>query len=385
MSTLVSFIGKAKEDKTGARKYQRTKYRFPDGTLYETTFFGSALAKKFSEELEQVIFIGTTGSTWGELIELLEEDIPEDLLHIADSIERMGEIDGNLLQRFGESLSNVLGYKVSLVAVDNDPQNAHQIREGILESLSTAGKAPEKVIFDITHSYRYMPYVGLLSIIPLRYMGVKNIEAYYGFLEAQNEDGSKPVIKLDLIDDLIRLTESLSVFHNTGNFSDLGAWLFPEHKDLFNRLYFKLETNQRPKEEIKEATKLERKDIFSRHLIENIESLNRAKLLEDRLIHRARFFLERRQYLKVIILIDEAILIKHERKYKIKEWKEILRLRSKDPNTYNTLNKFRKLRNSIVHGSEPQGEHAGEIKNMLKDEATLREFIQEVLNLYEKL
>ncbi|MDQ7083105.1 MAG: type III-B CRISPR module RAMP protein Cmr6 [Aquificota bacterium] len=55
--TLISFVGKAREDRGGGRRYIKTRYRFDDGSVYEATFFGSALIKHLGKDVERCMFV----------------------------------------------------------------------------------------------------------------------------------------------------------------------------------------------------------------------------------------------------------------------------------------------------------------------------------------
>ena len=381
MTTLISFIGKARENKAEGRRYLKTKYKFPDGKSLETTFFGSALANWLKEDIDNALFIGTTGSTWSELIELLKEEEQEDLFEIADNLDRSQENLEELLREFGEKLSEKLHYNVFLIPVSNSPQNAEEIKDRILKVFHSFERMPEKVIFDITHAYRYMPYVALLTLIPLRYLGIKDINIYYGFLEFNDQGEGKPVIELKILKELIELTENLSIFHNTGNFSELSSILFKDHKDLFNRTYFKIEINQRPRKDIKRISELPTQDLFSEQLLKEIKSLNEEEKLEDRLVKRAKFFFERRQYLKTITPLNEAILKKGGKD----KWEDLIDS-LRDQSLVETFQKFRKLRNAVVHGNDKvSGQYAGYVKEVLESEEKFKSFIAEVFKAYERL
>ncbi len=385
--TLISFIGKARKEGEG-RRYQKTPYRFEDGRVYEATFFGSALAKYLGQALKRAVFVGTKGSTWSELVELLPEEAQEDLLEFMERIDSLGEnVSEENLKEFQHVLEEKLSYGVDLICVSSSPDNAYEIKEKLFSVLDPV---PENIAFDITHAYRYMPFVALLTVIPLKHLGTKSITIYYGFLEMKEKE--KPVLRLDILSELINLNEALSVFHNTGNFAELGSTLFPEHAELFRDANFKIEINQRPRKEIDQILGLDLSGVYARSLKEEIERLSSEKYLEDRLVRRAEFFIERKQYLKAIILLSEAVLIKlyslsgktHKTGYK--SWEEIdLNSLVPEQEDRDIINIFRVLRNTVVHSSEPTRKHAGEVKSLISNEDKLRSFLIEVISVYNKL
>ena len=82
--------------------------------------------------------------------------------------------------------------------------------------------------------------------------------------------------------------------------------------------------------------------------------------LENRMRNRAKFFYERGQYLKAITLLYEAILVKGirilglggEQNYKNREYVKAFLDRRGDERWL----KFRNLRNTCVHGSDPEAD-----------------------------
>ncbi|MDQ7083107.1 MAG: hypothetical protein Q9N34_09325 [Aquificota bacterium] len=184
----------------------------------------------------------------------------------------------------------------------------------------------------------------------------------------------------------------MSVFQNTGDFSYLGSLLFPEKKHVFLKASFKIEINQRPTQEIAEIQKLTPSSVYAKPLIDEIRKIGERRHLEDRYISRAEFFLVRGQYLKAIILINEAFLIRLyqiagiDRKIGYKDWKDInLKEILDSTEDREKLEVFRLLRNMVVHSSEPEGPHAGRVKDMLMNEERLRDFLREMISLYNKL
>ena len=391
-TALVSFIGKAREDRSGARRYLKTPYRFEDDRVFEATFFGSALLSYLDHKVERACFVGTTGSTWSELVELIPVHRQEEFLPFMESLENASPSELNeRLRSFEEALDRILPYRIKLLCVPDEPYNHSAIRDILLSAFADFRG---RVIFDITHAYRYMPYIALLTLLPLRYLGINEISIYYGFLEKPDKQGTTPVIRLDLAEELIRITENLSTFANTGDFSPLGAFLFPEKADLFYRAYFKVETNQ-PARELREISGILETSSYTRSIRDEIRGLVSSKTLEDRMARRARFFFERRQYLKAVTLLYEAVLIKalnflqgvrDKRSYESREEAKRWLWRRLSPERKETFRLLKSLRNAVAHGTVPENlEEAGKIHEMLNDENKFRAFFEEALRFYENL
>jgi hypothetical protein len=65
--TLVSFLGKVPKERGG--QYKTAHYHFEDGYQEPTSFFGLALQHYLKPD--RLVILGTTGSMWDVLIEIL--------------------------------------------------------------------------------------------------------------------------------------------------------------------------------------------------------------------------------------------------------------------------------------------------------------------------
>lgn len=63
MSTLITFLGKGRQESGG---YRKARYAFPDGSQKETAYFGLAAAE--ASHAQTVRILGTSGSMWDVLI-----------------------------------------------------------------------------------------------------------------------------------------------------------------------------------------------------------------------------------------------------------------------------------------------------------------------------
>lgn len=151
---LVSMIGRG--------NYRKTRYKFEDGTEIEKFLFGSALysyllTKGYNLDL---LFVGTVNSGWGELIDLAQDIEDQNLNKKIE--ETFGKISGKdktmeegELKEWVSVLSEALGTNINYILL-NDPPQPEEISQKLL-NLFSENEYP-KVILDITHGYRFIPY-----------------------------------------------------------------------------------------------------------------------------------------------------------------------------------------------------------------------------------
>ncbi|SNZ11856.1 TIGR02221 family CRISPR-associated protein [Hydrogenobacter hydrogenophilus] len=380
---LVSFIGKATKSKEEGTGYQKITYRFEDGSTYESSFFTVAIHRYLRERQNiepDLLIVGTSGSTWGELFQLSES---EQVFEIASSLEK--GFDHEKLKRLEDILSEDLGVRVRLLSVEDNPPRVLEIAKEVFNILSTADY--KEVFLDITHSYRYMPYSVLSAFMIYKNLRDFRLRIFYGFLEYGRREDPKPAYELTDISHLLDISNAVSLITSTGDFrayyDKLGAG------DVAKRAYYKIETNQQPRTELKELMKFkppEQYDTLHKEINRLISELDRD-YLDERMVSRAKFFADRGQYLKAIVLLYEAFIVLACRKQN-----------RQDCNKYKTREEIRDqlrnnekfeflshLRNVIVHGSQPEGKYGGEIQRILGSEEEFKKVFEDYLDYYYRL
>ncbi|MGC8650805.1 MAG: TIGR02221 family CRISPR-associated protein [Hydrogenobaculum sp.] len=396
---LVSFIGKAREDKTGSRKYQKTAYKFPTGETHESTFFGMAALNyllKYGYKPDMMV-IGTKGSTWSELLEIIPET--EESLALYEEAEK--GINPNVIERIIELFKDYMGLNIFPILYEEDPPPQDIVAKHFLEK--ALDKPYEKVIIDITHSYRYMPYIILLASMILRHLNNSSIEILYGFFEGVSAGSEKPVFKLDILEELIGLSEALSIFQLTGNFREYFYQITDERdiREKAKKAYFKIETNDQPRQELRALLSSNGKyEKIHNYILDTLKAWDKDSV-EDRMFERAKFFASKSQYFKAIVLMYEAIMLKIAKKagytnvmnYKEREaiserLNEACRSKLKDDNFKYFCDYFRlfqKIRNKVVHGTQIEGGLAGEANHYLSGEESILELFKNIEELYNKI
>ncbi len=233
---LIGFLG------TGAPtngEYRQATYRFKDGFTVQTAFFGIALFRWLSRSPDtrpdRLTLLGTKKSMWGALYQLaLEDEGPEPDLDswdvIAEAVARDDGIDSATLERAEELVSTLMAdrgfgdLQIGLRLIPYGTNRADQVR--ILQILAEDIDPKDRVWMDLTHGFRHLPMLGLLSALHLRHLREVRLEGiYYGALEMTREHGYTPVLSLKGLLDLADWVTALSRYEASGDCGELGAMM----------------------------------------------------------------------------------------------------------------------------------------------------------------
>ena len=109
----------------------------------------------------------------------------------------------------------------------------------IFEAISEVVQEGDEIAFDITHSFRSLPMIALLTIAYLKQVkGVKVQYVLYGAYEARDNQGA-PVFDLTPFADLLDWLAAAKIFTATGDSSELGQLIQEIQNDAYrNRKAF---------------------------------------------------------------------------------------------------------------------------------------------------
>lgn len=211
-TTLVSFLGRARQDpKTG---YRQATYRFPSGTEIATPFFGLALRRALRPN--RLLLLGTSGSMWDVLVDHLADAGEDEDLRL-ELIEASGNaaVDADLLARASPLIERALQLPCDCRLIPYGRDATEQA--AILETIARA--APEgRVALDLTHGFRHLAALGLLSAFFLERLEHLDISGlYYGALD-MTEAGRTPVVRLDGLLAIQRWIDALDRFDQGGDY-----------------------------------------------------------------------------------------------------------------------------------------------------------------------
>ncbi len=223
---LITFLGKGRKEDGG---YRQANYLFDeDNHNYQTPYFGFALLQELAMQrpIDHFMVFGTGESIWDAL---LSDDMEaSDLwLKLGEQVES-GTVTDSMLGKVVPEVENNLQKKglinkLSLQLIPFGRDSCEQV--AILQTLAGMINKGDVISMDITHGFRTLPMLGLISALFLQEL--KDVEVqglFYGALEMTDRDGITPVVRLDGLMKIAGWLTAISAFKNSGNyglFSDL--------------------------------------------------------------------------------------------------------------------------------------------------------------------
>ena len=213
MTTLISFLGKG-NDRGGG--YRTANYRLDHGFAREVPFFGMALNEYLKSE--RLILVGTSGSMWDVFFEHETGQDDASLLALIDAVHSNG-VDAELLKGHAERLARRLAQPVECLLIDYARDEAGQAR--LLEHLAGCLAQGEKIVIDVTHSFRHLP---MLALVAARFLAsVRQVEIediYYGAYDMKDPaSGEVPVLRLKGMLKMLDWVDALSSYDKDGDYS----------------------------------------------------------------------------------------------------------------------------------------------------------------------
>ncbi len=216
---LLTFLGKGPEGDGG---YRQACYLFDTGKKYRTPYFGIALLQELATNgnpADHLVVLGTGSSIWDAL--LYEEMKDSDLwIELSERVEK-GTVDDALLEQVAplveESFSTrKLASRVTLATIPFGRNQEEQV--AILRKMADIVEPGDTVTMDVSHGFRSLPMIGLVSALflaQLRNVSISGI--YYGALD-MTEDGITPVIRLDGLLHIGQWLNAMSGFLKSGDY-----------------------------------------------------------------------------------------------------------------------------------------------------------------------
>lgn len=181
---LMSFLGRVPKNEKG---YRKTRYEFDDGTQTDdVSFIGWSLIERLKPD--HVVIIGTSGSMWDHLLDSIALNISDELhLALLDHVEKKSVTQG-LLDQLQPGFSEFLGIDCDLVVIPYGKSMDEQIR--IMEIMAHHVPESEAVALDVTHGFRHLPMLGLISAQYLQRLKDAKIHGiYYGMYDPDQQKG----------------------------------------------------------------------------------------------------------------------------------------------------------------------------------------------------
>ncbi len=386
--TLITFLGRSQKGTDG---YRTACYDFGEKKPCEpVAFFGWTLQRRLTPD--RLVILGTAGSMWDHLTEGdldFGANAEEERLALADRVERQ-QVTGEDLRPLEPLLAERLGCEVRLRLIPYCRDEAEQI--GLLRILADQVEPGDTIDLDITHGFRHLPMLGLLSALHLRKVrGARIAHIWYGACDP--DSGTASVHDLSGLLRIGDWIEALSVYEHSGDYGLFGRLIGGEIGTLLTEAGF-LETVNRigqARSRLRQALKLidEQQDpaliLFRDELRRRIgwaEGDNyylRQRQLACEYLHRGR-------YLDAILSGWEAFttLLQREAGGNLDpdnhDHREMVRKRfdSEERNRrprprWEAFDSLRRLRNAVAHGSQPKG---SEVQRALGSAEAMKELLE---------
>ena len=214
-SVLLTFLGRVPKDQNG---YRVTRYDFGDGApTAPSAFFGWPLQRRLGAR--RLVIMGTSGSMWDHLF---EGDLPfgregeEARLALVEAVQDMA-VTPEHLRPLTPLLAERLGCEVWLEIIPYARDAAEQVELLRLMAAHVAGG--DEVHLDVTHGFRHLPMLGVLSALHLRIVRQAQIAGiWYGAYDP--DTGEAPVHNLV---GLLSIADWLQALHTYDKDGDYGV------------------------------------------------------------------------------------------------------------------------------------------------------------------
>lgn len=387
---LVTFLGRA-DPRVG---YRETTYRFPDGGCCKTNFFGLALAEHLRPD--RLVILGTRGSMWGALVEHVAAGSEEEAARLAlIEAEAEGAVDQALLDRVSGMLRRAAPCAVAprLIPFGRTEGEQHAILATISDVVGRG-----EVSFDLTHGFRHLGMVGMLSAFLLQRMGRLALRSlWYGALDMK-EDGVAPVLRLDGLAAIERWVSALDRFDASGDYgvfaplleadgvpadkaSCLAQAAFHERTLNLGDAWRKLQTFRMGVT----GPLAGASGLFQRQLEQRMKWIEKKELWA-RQRELARQHLARNDFVRAAVFAWEALVSSackgHEfqnretREAASKALEEKFKSPDCEPPWRDAFRTVRTLRNALAHGTPPEDER---FRGLLAAPEKLRPALQEAI------
>jgi CRISPR-associated Csx2 family protein len=215
-SVLLTFLGRVPKDQQG---YRVTHYDFGDGqTQAPAAFFGWTLRQHLGAE--RLVILGTAGSMWEHLFEGDHDfgDADEEArLALVEAVEQQ-KVTAAHLGPLAPLLAHRLGCEVRLEIIPYAHDPAEQV--ALLRIMAAHVETGDRVHLDVTHGFRHLPMLGILSALHLRIARQADIAGiWYGAYDP--DTGAAPVHNLV---GLLNIADWVQALHTYDKDGDYGAF-----------------------------------------------------------------------------------------------------------------------------------------------------------------
>ncbi|MBK1645227.1 TIGR02221 family CRISPR-associated protein [Thiocapsa imhoffii] len=396
---LLTFLGRVQKEQGS---YRTTVYDFGDGPQEApTAFFGWPLQRRLQPD--RLVILGTAGSMWEHLFEgdLEFGDAEQDARDaLYEAVDRK-LVTASHLEPLAPLLSERLGCEVVLDLIPYCRDEAEQVR--LLEIMASHVARGDRVDLDVTHGFRHLPMVALLSALQLQILRQAEVNGiWYGSYDPDTKEA--PVYRLGGLLQIAGWLQALHTYDKDGDYSvfcDLLATTASVSSESLRQAAFHEKTNnigqaRAPLRKFRQGFEAVHPDPLLQLFADELRSRTAwvdQQSLTERQYELALHFLEHGDYLRAAILGFESLItrlvqaspqslqpLNHTHRDGIKrEWDEAIRRQGQQrTETQKAYLDLREIRNALAHGSLSS---FGHIQSALASEANLSEALRKAIAL----
>ena len=411
MTRLITILGNPTRGPSPTNQYQRLAYDFPDGwTSPPRSFFGLALFEwlkaQHKEEIDEIVVVGTSGSAWSTLHELVpgwesDQISSEDWLELKE-LELENEVTARMLEVVSERLAARLApTNVRFILIEHCHTEEEQIT--LLGQIASALTPGERVFLDVTHGFRHFGILiiqSLMFLAPAIHVRIEGV--YYGMFSPNRG------VSLAGGQQLTEWAEALVLLQRAGQLAPLVPLLepgYPSIAKLIEELHFLISINAFDRAiskcgqvrgqlgSMRQGTLL---DAFIGHIIEReLVRLFASTNISDIQKHMAHRALDTGDSMRAAVLTYEAVIsagisdpgrVMHYdcRERVRRELDAGRRYQGRESNVFGTLIK---VRNCVAHGNNQHGQANPDpdASRALSSPGNLRTFVEDAISVLEPL
>jgi len=395
---LLTFLGRVRKEEGG---YQKTRYDFGDDSREEpTAFFGWPLQGRLKPD--RLVILGTAGSMWEHLFEgdLAFGDAEEDArLALQEAVDHK-QVTALHLAPLAPLLSERLGCEVILDLIPYCRDATEQVH--LLEIMATHVGEGDRVNLDVTHGFRHLPMVALLSALQLQTMRRAEVDRiWYGSFDPETQKA--PVYNLSGLLQIAEWLQALHTYDKDGDYSVFSRLIESSSPALAKHLgqaaFYEQINNtgqargplRKFRQELSATMENPLLRLFADELRQRTAWVENSTLAE-RQYELALHFLEYGDFLRAAILGFESLLTQlvqaapgpldplnyAHRDLVKKQWDHTIKPRRQRSATEQAYLDLRELRNVLAHGSRS---NFAEIQEALSSEDKLRNALHWAIQL----
>ena len=333
---LAGFLGRPFNMTAEEGGYAPTFYCFdgsdggPSWCTEKVSFFADSLRShlaKCNRNPTKWLVLGTSGSAWGTLGEILPETErkTEAFIKIADQVKKAAfaeEVTQEILDEWNIALNSILQLDDIEVKCLLTGKMGDEEQKGIFRALEENVGVGSQIIFDVTHGFRHQPIIASYTVMVLRWLkDVKSVDFYYAIYNPKaTQEEPNAVVHLPICQQLIDACEAVATQYYTGSFERLGVGLQKIASPLSQRaaeIAHSDETNHPNLAKANQLIQAIKGTDFSEHPIEktlgdkleeSLEWLLKNPYHDEQLFHKACQSQARNQLFKAIVYLYEAIV-----------------------------------------------------------------------------